>query len=74
MTISLGSKMASTRSLERVLPHNVTYDGLCYTINTRYEDAAISDYTHPKHCKTCVMYVYEQFLPVYSASDCEGVH
>ena len=45
--------------LSRVRPHNTTYDNLCYTINTRYEFAAISDYTHAKHCKTCVMYFYE---------------
>jgi hypothetical protein len=32
---------------------------MCYTLNTRYEDAAISDYTHGKHAKTCVRYVYE---------------
>lgn len=46
-------------SLSRINPHNTTYDGLCYTLNTRYEFAAISDYTHAKHCKTCVMYVVE---------------
>ena len=43
----------------RIKPHNTSVDDLCYTLNTRYEDAAISDYTHAKHCKTCVMYIYE---------------
>lgn len=43
----------------RIIPHNTASGKVCYTINTRYEDAAISDYTHPKHAKTCVMYVYE---------------
>ena len=47
------------RSYSRQTPHNVAYDGVCYTINTRYEFAAVSDYTHPKHCKTCVMVVYD---------------
>lgn len=37
-------------------PHNTDNDGCCYTLNTRYEFAAISDYTHGKHCKTCVMH------------------
>ena len=46
-------------SLSRIRPHNTANGGLCYTLNTRYEFAAISDYTHAKHCKTCVMYIYE---------------
>lgn len=46
-------------SLSRIRPHNTASGGLCYTLNTRYEFAAISDYTHAKHCKTCVMYIYE---------------
>lgn len=40
-------------------PHNTTFDGLCYTLNTRYEDAGINDMCTAKHCKTCVMFVYE---------------
>lgn len=42
-----------------LLPHNTAAGGVCYTINTRYEFAAISDYTHAKHAKTCIMAVYE---------------
>ena len=40
-------------------PHNTAQGGVCYTLNTRYEDAAVSDYTHAKHAKTCVMAVHE---------------
>ena len=40
-------------------PHNTDKDGCCYTLNTRYENAAISDYTWGKHCKTCVMIINE---------------
>ena len=40
-------------------PYNTAAGGVCYTLNTRYEDAAVGDYTCPRHCKTCVMYVYE---------------
>ena len=45
--------------LSRIVPYNTAVSGVAYTINTRYDLAAISDYTHDKHCKTCVMYVYE---------------
>lgn len=43
----------------RVKPHNTDKDGCCYTLNTRYENAAVSDYTWGKHCKTCVMIINE---------------
>ena len=43
----------------RIRPHNTASGGVCYTLNTRYEDAAVSDYTHAKHAKTCVMVTYE---------------
>ena len=46
-------------SLSRIRPHNTANGGLCYTLNTRYEFAGIKDLVTPKHCKTCVMYVYE---------------
>lgn len=45
--------------LSRIAPENTAVDGVAYTINTRYKDAAIKDYVTPKHCKTCVKYVYE---------------
>ena len=48
--------------LSRVKPYNTALEGCCYTINTRYENAAISDYTWGKHCKTCVMYIYEPWI------------
>ena len=40
-------------------PCNTASGGVCYTLNTRYEEAAISDYTQAKHAKTCVMVVYD---------------
>lgn len=43
----------------RVVGHNTAEGGVAYTLNTRYEFAAISDYTHAKHAKTCVMCVCE---------------
>ena len=46
-------------SLSRIRPHNTASGGLCYTLNTRYEFAGIKDLVTPKHCKTCVMYIYE---------------
>ena len=45
--------------MKREIPYNTAYGGVCYTINTRYEDAAVSDYTHAKHAKTCIMVVFE---------------
>lgn len=45
--------------MKREMPYNTAYGGVCYTINTRYEDAAVSDYTHAKHAKTCIMVVFE---------------
>lgn len=51
--------MTSRISLSVVKPHNTAVGGVCYTLNTRYEDAAVGDYTCPRHCKTCVMYIYE---------------
>lgn len=47
-------------SLSRVKPQNVCSGGVACTLNTRYENAAIYDYTTLKHFpKTCVLYVFE---------------
>ena len=48
-----------TRLTLRISSYNTAAGGVCYTLNTRYDDAAVSDFTHAKHAKTCVMYVYE---------------
>lgn len=39
---------------------NVCDGGVCCTLNTRYEDAAIRDYVTLRHFpKTCIMNIYE---------------
>ena len=44
----------------RPVPQNVCRGGVACTLNTRYEDAAVSDYVNLRHFpKTCVKYVYE---------------
>ena len=52
--------MTLKTSLSAVRLQNVCEGGVCCTLNTRYEDAAIKDYISLRHYpKTCVMYVYE---------------
>ena len=47
-------------SLSRIKLQNVCNGGVACTLNTRYENAAIKDYTTLKHYpKTAVCYVYE---------------
>lgn len=44
----------------RVVPQNVCDGGVACTLNTRYEDAAVMDYTSLRHYpKTAWIYVYE---------------
>ena len=46
--------------LSRIKPQNVCNGGVACTLNTRYENAAIRDYTTLKHFpKTCCLYIYE---------------
>lgn len=52
--------LKTSLSLSRIKPQNVCRGGVACTINTRYENAAIKDYTSLKHFpKTAVCYVYE---------------
>lgn len=41
-------------------PFNVAKGCVSYTINTRYDFAGIKDFTSTKHCKTCVIVIYER--------------
>lgn len=44
----------------RQVPQNVCRGGVACTLNTRYEDAAVTDYITLRHYpKTCVRCVYE---------------
>lgn len=44
----------------RLVPQNVCRGGVACTINTRYEDAAVTDMINLSHFpKTVVLYVYE---------------
>lgn len=52
--------LKTSLSLSRIKPQNVCSGGVACTINTRYENAAIKDYTTLRHFpKTCVVYVFE---------------
>lgn len=45
----------------RLVPQNVCRGGVACTLNTRYEDGAVSDYINLAHYpKTVVRYVYEK--------------
>lgn len=46
--------------LSRIKPQNVCQGGVACTLNTRYEDAAIKDYTSLRHYpQTTCIYIYE---------------
>ena len=54
------STLRTSLLLSRIKPQNVCHGGVAYTLNTRYENAAIKDYVTLAHYpKTCVLYVFE---------------
>lgn len=57
---NLSSRISRLCSSVRQVPQNVCRGGVACTLNTRYEDGAVSDYISLAHYpKTVVRYVYE---------------
>ena len=60
MKRNLSSRISRPCSSVRLVPQNVCRGGVACTLNTRYEDAAVTDYITLRHYpKTCVRCVYE---------------
>lgn len=56
------STLRTSLLLSRIKPQNVLSGGVACTLNTRYEDAAIKDYTTLRHYpKTACLYIYETY-------------
>lgn len=57
---NLSSRISRPCSSVRLVPQNVCRGGVACTLNTRYEDAAVTDYITLRHYpKTGVRYIYE---------------